>query len=527
MKNVNTTWYARAAVFAAAAVIGCRAMAEKPKFDPCSLFGIALDSHLPFDQESHSGDKNYVLASVEGMLEDMRVWGRRFRGFTPYFVAVGNDDGVESVTAIRGEDLARKKLPALFKAFDGYLAGFSGVAPSEGRSSETNRTWEGVSPDGIGYSINVYESIRNRNDTSQIRLTLCSESARVGAERRAAKLEKEDKSRVAAAYRMMQDKAYQGYWSCWRSDLALALCFVKGGIGYAEFKGGNYMFYWTADERGNVEGMLALGEGLNAKMNAKFIPETNEFAVRLSYPQDKEMMDEIESAATERGHDPRKDALAECMLEPVTLKDKEARVCDYLKRKLHDYSIRPPLARTVPEKLSAQTFESRMAPTATKELASWRDLPDFANLPKRGSWVVHGGGLCRLRIDVDEGGGTLVVVTIGERVSCDTNAPSYFWLKSAMPQLADAAMLGARVLNGLPDEQCERIAEIAEKMGANVEEKSLVLDMFWHYRREDQLHISFHGEAKGKAGEFVKSAIGGTLKFPAKLEIYETSGEAD
>ena len=182
------------------------------KFDPESMFGIALDSHLPFDQESHANDTNYVRASVERIAKDVRVWGRCFRGFAPRFVYLGADRGIESVTAIRGDDLETRRLPALFKAIDGYFAGFSGISPAEGRSSETNRTWEGVSPDGIGYSVNVFTSIRNSDGTAQIRLTLHSESDRCGAELRKAKLEKEDKSRIAAAYRMMQDKAYQGYW---------------------------------------------------------------------------------------------------------------------------------------------------------------------------------------------------------------------------------------------------------------------------------------------------------------------------
>lgn len=497
--------------------------AEKQKFDPESMFGIALDSHLPFDQESHANDTNYVRASVERIAKDVRVWGRRFRGFAPSFVCLGPDRGIESITAIRGNDLETRKLPALFKAIDGYFAGFSGISPAEGRSSETNRMWEGVSSDGIGYSVNVYSCFVNPVGEAQIRMTLRSESDRCGAELRKAKLEKEEKSRIAAAYRMMQDKAYQGYWSYWRRDLALALFFLKGGLGFAEYQEAPCLFYWTADERGNVEGTLAIGEGLTAKMQAKFIPETNEFKVRLAYPQDKDFLAEMAADARDEGEarrDPRKDAMAECTLEPVTFKDVEPRACEYLKRRLVDDGIRPPLARTVPEKLSAQSFESFMGPSSTKTLSSWSELPDFAKLPKRGCWVLNGSSVCRLMVGVEENDEPLVAVTIGERVSSDGNAPSYFWLKSVRPCMKSAQEFESRVNGGIPDEKCEAIVKAAEEFGGSVEERVLELDMFWHYRREDQLHIRLPRGKISDAEAFVRKALADVLKFPVEMKEY-------
>ena len=52
----------------------------------------------------------------------------------------------------------------------------------------------------------------------------------------------------------------------------------------------------------------------------------------------------------------------------------------------------------------------------------------------------------------------------------------------------------SRVPNGVPDEKAERILELSEQSGFKVEEKSFILNMFWHYRREDQLHIRFPKE---------------------------------
>ena len=496
--------------------------AEKQKFDPESMFGIALDSHLPFDQESHANDTNYVRASVERIAKDVRVWGRCFRGFAPRFVYLGADRGIESVTAIRGDDLETRRLPALFKAIDGYFARFSGISPAEGRSSETNRTWEGVSPDGIGYSVNVFTSIRNSDGTAQIRLTLHSESDRCGAELRKAKLEKEDKSRIAAAYRMMQDKAYQGYWRYWRRNLALSLCFLKGGFGFAEYQEVPCPFYWTSDERGNVEATLALGEGVTAKLRAKFIPETNEFSARLSYPEDKEFLAEMASLREggEARRDPQKDAMAECMLKAVTLKDMETKVCEMMKALLEEDGISPPLTRTVPEKLSAQPFESFVKPSATKALSSWAELPDFAKLPKRSCWVFNGSGVCKLRVGVEEGGELLVVVTIGEKVRSDTNAPSYFWLKSVRPRMKSAQEFASRARGGISDEKCESIMKTAEEFGGSVEEQVVELDMFWHYRREDQLHIRFPNEKLGSVASFLKKAFNGVLEFPVEMEVY-------
>ena len=498
--------------------------AEKQKFDPESMFGITLDSHLPFDQESHANDTNYVRASVERIAKDVRVWGRCFRGFAPRFVYLGADRGIESVTAIRGDDLETRRLPALFKAIDGYFAGFSGISPAEGRSSETNRTWEGVSPDGIGYSVNVFTSIRNSDGTAQIRLTLHSESDRCGAELRKAKLEKEDKSRIAAAYRMMQDKAYQGYWRYWRRNLALSLCFLKGGFGFAEYQEVPCPFYWTSDERGNVEATLALGEGVTAKLRAKFIPETNEFSARLSYPEDKEFLAEMASLREggEARRNPRKDAMAECMLKPVSLKDMEPKVCKMLKMMLEDDRISPPLTRTVPEKLSAPPFESfaRASAAKTKILPSWSELPDFAKLPKRGCWVFNGRGVCKLRAGFEEDGGLLVAVTIGEKARSDANAPSYSWLKSVMPRMKPAQEFESRASGGIPDEKCEAIMTSAEEFGGKVEEQVLELNMFWHYRREDQLHIRFPSDKAGSIAAFIKKAFDGVLEFPVEMVVY-------
>lgn len=507
---------------AAAAALFANA-AEKPKFDPASMFEIALDSHLPFDQESHANDTNYMCASVERTAEDVRVWGRCFRGFAPYFVSLGRDRGVESVTAIRDNYLDTRKLPALFKAIDGYFAGFSGISPTEGRSSSTNRTWEGVSPDGIGYSVNVFTSIRNPDGTAQIRLTLLSESDRCGAELRKAKLEKEKKARVAAAYRMMQDKAYQGYWSYWRRNLALSLCFLKGGLGFAEYQEVPCPFYWAADEHGNVDATLAIGEGVTAKLRAKFIPETNEFRARLSYPEDKEFLAEMASLREdgEVRRDPRKDAMAECTLKPVTLKDMESKACKMLKRMLEDDGITPPLTRTVPEKLSAQPFESFMEASATKTLSSWLELPDFVNLPKRGFWVFNGRGVCKLSAGFEEGGELLVAVTIGEKAHSDTNAPSYFWLKSVRPRMKSAQEFASRAGGGVSDEKCEAIMKAAEGFGCSVEEQVIELDMFWHYRREDQLHIRFPKEKAGSAAAFIKQAFDGVLEFPVQMEVFK------
>ena len=379
-----------------------------------------------------------------------------------------------------------------------------------------------VSPDGIAFSVNVFTSIRNPDGTAQIRLTLRSESDRCGAELRKAKLEKEEKARIAVAYRMMQDKAYQGYWSYWRRDLALSLCFLKGGLGFAEYQELPCPFYWTADERGNVDATLALGEGVTAKLQAKFIPELNEFRARLSYPEDKEFLAEMTSLGEggEARRDPRKDAMAECRLKPVTLKDMEPKACEMLKRMFENDGISPPLTRTVPEKLSAQPFESFAKPSATKTLSSWSELPDFEKLPKRGWWVLNGGGVCKLRIGVDEGGELLVAVTIGESLRSDTNAPSFFWLKSVMPRMKSAQEFASRASGGISDEKCEAIVKAAEESGGSVEERVLELNMFWHYRREDQLHVRFPKEKAGSIAAFVKKALDGVLEFPVEMKVY-------
>ena len=506
-------------IFAIAAVAACCAYAGKPRFDPKDMFGIALDSLLPLNMESHANDDEWVNAYVGD--EDGRVWLRRSHGFTPYRVAVGKDGGVDSVTAFRKEDLDASKIPALFKAMEKHFAGFDGISLDAG-CSETNRTWSGTSPDGIAFSINAYNR-KSAAAKTDVWMVLRSESARKGAAQRAARLEGEKKARIEAARKMMHDKAYIGYWCYWDRSMHLSLRFMKGGIGVAEYREEPCPFYWTADENGNVEAMVALGEGLNAKLTAKFVPEKNEFKARLAYPADKDVYAEMDKRSAESGGwhpDPRKDAMAECTLEFVTGADQEKLMCDYLKRRLREDGIRPPLAKTVSEKITVRPFEFPLTPSKTIPLSSWRDVPDFSNIPGRQCWAISGGGF-RMRAGVDEGGGLLLAVTIGEAVRNDENAPSYVWLNFAKPDFINADLLMYRVPNGLPDDLCEKIVEEAEKAGWKVEEKSLVLDMVWHYRREDQLHIHFPEGNEGEAGPFVKKALDGVLKFPAKLEVYK------
>ena len=86
-----------------------------------------------------------------------------------------------------------------------------------------------------------------------------------------------------------------------------------------------------------VIGSSPLGEGLNAKLTAKFVPEKNEFKARLAYPADKDVYAEMDKRSAESSGwhpDPRKDAMAECTLEFVTGADQEKLMCDYLKRRL-------------------------------------------------------------------------------------------------------------------------------------------------------------------------------------------------
>ena len=54
---------------------------------------------------------------------------------------------------------------------------------------------------------------------------------------------------------------------------------IGTGKDLAEYQEVPCPFYWAADERGNVDATLAIGEGVTAKLRAKFIPETNELPV--------------------------------------------------------------------------------------------------------------------------------------------------------------------------------------------------------------------------------------------------------
>ena len=493
---------------------------EKPKFDPAEMFGISLDSHLPFDQESHANDTNYVHAFTAD--EKDRVWLKRFRGFTPRTVSVAEDGGVQSVTAFRREDIDNRKLLALFKAMDGYFAGFDGIIP-DGECSATNRTWAGTSPDGIGFSINVHECFREPNGKTSVKMELRSDSARCGAEFRALRLEKESKARIAAAYRMMRSKEYEGAWTCSKDRKYFALCFVKGGLGLVEHQMSNYMFYWNADDCGNIDATVAFGEGATARLCARFLPEENAFDVRCDWPECKDSIKKQDGHGDEAGvvaSTPKKEALFEGRARPFTGKSREKRICEYLNMYLGTSDIVPPLARTIPEKVTAAPFGADIRPSKTKKLSSFSDLPDINELPKRGAWVFNGSGVCKLRIGFDGGNDVLLAATIGEAARSDANAPSFWWLKRIMPQMVDAATLYSRVPNGVPEGKAERIAELAEQEGLKVEEMSLVLDMFWHYRREDQLHIRFPKDKSGSVAAFIKQAFDGVLEFPVEMEVY-------
>ena len=498
--------------------------AGKPKFDPAEMFGIALDSHLPFDQESHANDTNFVHAFTADETE--RVWLKRFRGFIPRTVAVAADGGVESVAAFRNEDIDYRKLPALFKAMDGYFSLFDGIAP-DGEGSATNRTWRGTSPEGIGFSINVYECFRTPIGKTSVHMELRSDSARCGAELRAARLEKESKARIAAAYRMMKSKEYEGAWTYSGSGKYFVICFVRGGLGLIEYQRSNYMFYWKADEFGNVSATVAFDGGTVAGMHAKFLPEENAFDVSCEMPVYEDGMEKRAKKGDEAGEgalNPKREMLIECRARPFTLKSREKRICEYLNMRLGGNSISPPIARTIPGKVTAAPFEAPLSPSKTETLASFGDLPDFRKMPKRGCWMFKGKGACKLRTGFADGGEVLLAVTIGEEARSDENAPSFFWLKSVMPQMVDADTLFSRVPNGVPEEKAERIVELAEQAGFKVEEQSLVLDMFWHYRREDQLHIRFPKEKAGEVGAFIKKAFDGVLEFPVKMEAYAYAG---
>ena len=507
------------AVAALAAAVFANA-AEKPKFDPADMFGIALDSYLPFDQVLHSNDTNYVHAFTAD--EKSRVWLKRFREFTPHTVAVAKDGGVESVTAFRRGDIDYRKLPAMFKAMDSYFAGFDGIAP-DGEGSVTNRTWTGISPEGIGFSINVHERFREPNGKTSVHMELRSNSARCGAELRAAKLEKESKARIAAAYRMMKSKEYEGAWTYSKYGEYFAICFVRGGLGLVEYQMANYMFYWSADDLGNIEATVAFGEGATASMSAKFLPEENAFDFRCEKPEYKD--------ATKRqsGHGDvaegavatlKKEALIEGRARPFTATSREKRICEYLNDCLGVSDIVLPLARTIREKLTAAPFEANLQPSSTMKLGSFADLPDFKKLPKHAAWVLGGSGVCKLRVRFDGDDEILLAATIGEVARSDANAPSFYWLKSVIPQMVGAKMLYSRVPNGVPDEKARRIVELAEQAGFKVEEMSLILDMFWHYRREDQLHIRFPQEKAGSAAAFIKQAFDGVLEFPVEMTVY-------
>ena len=518
---MKAAWRLWLAAFALVAASVHAVAKEKPKFDPAEMFGIALDSYLPFDQVLHANDTNYVHAFTAD--EKSRVWLKRFRGFTPRTVAVAKDGGVQSVTAFRRGDIDYRKLPALFKAMDNYFAGFDGIAP-DGAGSATNRTWTGTSPEGIGFSINVYECFREPSGKTSVNIELRSDSARCGAELRAAKLEKESKARIAAAYRMMKSKEYEGAWTYSKDGKYFAICFVKGGLGVVEYQMANYMFYWSADDLGNIEATVAFGEGTTAGMSAKFLPEENAFDFRCEKPEWTDATkkqsgrgDVAEGAVTTL----KKEALIEGRARPFTGTNREKRVCEYLNGYLGINDIVPPLGRTIQEKLTAAPFGADIRPVKTKKLGSLAEIPDFKELPKCGAWVLNGSGVCKLRIGFDGDDEILLAVTIGEEARSDANAPSFWWLKRIMPQMVEAHTLNSRVPNGVPDEKAHRIVELAEQAGFKVEEMSLILDMLWHYRREDQLHIHFPKAKVESIASFIKNAFDGVLEFPVQMDVFK------
>ena len=78
----------------------------------------------------------------------------------------------------------------------------------------------------------------------------------------------------------------------------------------------------------------------------------------------------------------------------------------------------------------------------------------------------------------------------------------------------------SRASGGIPDEKCEAIMTSAEEFGGKVEEQVLELNMFWHYRREDQLHIRFPSDKAGSIAAFIKKAFDGVLEFPVEMVVY-------
>lgn len=504
------------------------AAAEKPRFDPRDMFGIELDSLLPFDQESHSGDTNYVSASVKG--RDDRVWLRNFRGFSPREVRVDKLGGVERITATRGEDIAQTNLPTLFRAMGRYFGGFSGIAPAA--ESATNRVWRGATSDGVAYAIEAYQKFTSPNGMATVWMDLRSDVSHGNAQQREARLRKQLDARKMAAEKMMREKSYQGVWGYSDRQLFLMLCFMKGGLGIVQYQYGTYPFYWTADERGNVEGVLAVGEGLLSKMKARFDPARNEFDVRIDYPDDKDFLAQLaemhgEDVADEDDGSSKADGegagrvMVKCTVPALTCKNREHKIREFIEMSFHKDNIEMPLTKTVDKRLSAAAFDPPAKPSSTISVSSFKRLPDFAKMSGDASWMLRGGGACRMRGKPCANGGATLLVTIGELSRSDDNAPSYAWLELAVPEMKDASEFESRVPHGLSDEQTRKIAEAAEAAGFVVEGKSLELNMFWHYRREDILSITVSADKLGQIRPFIASAFEGTIKFPARLETYD------
>ena len=510
-------------VLLALAVVALQSMAgEKQKFDPDAMFGIELDSLLPADQQSRRGDTNYVQCIIRW--KSGTLWLKAFRGFSPFRVSTGVKGEVVEVEAIRDQDIDRTRLPKLLNAMDKYFAGFDGISPSG--DSDTNRTWAGISQDGRAYEINVYENHRNPNGTVAVWMSLHSDLSHGNAELRAARIDRQLKSRDAAAYRMMQENAYEGVWGRADRRLQLLLCFIKGGLGLAEYQERYCPFYWTSDGHGNVEAVVALGGGLLSKMTAKFVPDSNAFKVRLEYPDDKEILERLADSRGE-GEDggvasgQRKAAMAETRVEHIAGKNIEGKMREFIERSFDTGEVLGPLTNTVPRKISAAQFDFGLKLTKTVSLGSLADLPALPAAGKRGYMVLKGQGGTKLMVATDENGKTFVCVTIGEMSKNDVNAPSYAWLELARPRMRSAAAFESRIPNGLPEETCEKIAKTAAEFGEDVEEQVMELDMFWHYRREDMLQFRFSREKSDSALAFIKKAFDGVLEFPAEVEMFE------
>jgi len=515
-------------VLAVVAALSVGAMAEKPRFDPSDMFGIELDSFLPFDQDSHANDTNYVSAFVSG--KNDRVWLRRFHGFYPYEVHVGADGGVDSVVAIRDGDIAQTNLPALFKAMDRCFAGFANIAPSGG--SATNRVWKGVSADGTTYAINAYKRYGWPNGMVTVWMTLQSDYERDGAKRREARLKQQRDAKIAAAVKMMEDKSYQGVWGCSDQQFFLLVCFMKGGLGMIQYQYWNCPFYWKADKQGNVEGVAAVEGGHISKMKAKFDPVGNEFDVRLEFPEDDDFLEDLAKREGDvNGDDPdevakaveniRSRGMVDCKVPIITGKDKEYKILEFIELMFGTKNVPVPLTQTVAKKITAEPLVPTNKPVRAATLRSFKDMPDFAKPLGKSVWLLNGDGVGRLRFSQGANGGVDLYVTIGEAFKSDANAPSYAWLDFAKPKTRMACEFRSRIPRGLSDAQVENIMKSAEVLGCTVEEEVLELNKFWHYRREDILHIRFPADKVGKMSAYMATALGGFLKFPLKLEVYE------